>query len=72
MSNRFDNIQFDPCSVTALSSFRDVMEHLIEMVEDLETLTDGRSKVLAINKLEEAYMWIGKSIRDSQLSRCEG
>ncbi len=29
----------------------------------------GRAKALAITKLEEAYMWIGKAIRDEQIAR---
>lgn len=29
----------------------------------------GRAKALAITKLEEAYMWVGKALRDEQQER---
>jgi hypothetical protein len=32
-------------------------------------LVSPRAKALALTKLEEVYMWIGKAIRDDQLSR---
>jgi len=32
-------------------------------------LLSPRAKALAITKLEEVYMWIGKAIRDDQIKR---
>lgn len=38
------------------------------MLEDFteKSLSSGRPKSLVMTKLEEAYMWVGKSIRDEQ------
>ena len=43
------------------------------MVEDVEgfieaSLMPGRAKSLALTKLEECYMWIGKGLRDHQIA----
>lgn len=35
----------------------------------IESLPPGRAKALAVTKLEECYMWIGKAIRDEQIAR---
>lgn len=35
----------------------------------IEVLPSGRAKSLAMTKLEECYMWIGKAIRDEQILR---
>lgn len=32
-------------------------------------LPKGRAQSLAITKLEECYMWIGKGLRDKQVAR---
>lgn len=53
-----------------------------EKVSRLETFINGigyaqgivsedcaRAKALALTKLEEVYMWIGKAIRDDQIAR---
>ena len=41
------------------------------MEENITKLYNGRSASLALTKLEEAYMWIGKQIRDDQIARNE-
>lgn len=50
-----------------------VQTEVLRVTKDLEcclvTLSDGRSKSIAITKLEEFYMWAGKAIRDDQLLR---
>lgn len=47
--------------------FKEKFEDLDKLVS--ENLTNGRAKALAVTKLEEAYMWVGKAIRDEQVSR---
>lgn len=62
----FSYIKYDEESVTLQEEFK-------KMFEDLEvtvsTLKPGRARSLVSTKLEEAYMWVGKSIRDSQIER---
>ena len=38
----------------------------------INLLPEGRAKSLALTKLEECYMWIGKAIRDAQMKRNGG
>jgi hypothetical protein len=38
----------------------------VELVINL--LPEGRAKSLALTKLEECYMWIGKAVRDLQIT----
>jgi len=35
----------------------------------IEQLQSPRAKALALTNLEQAYMWIGKAIRDDQIAR---
>lgn len=65
--SRFDYVKYDAqaeedqrickCLVTAVESFID------------SKLLSPRAKALALTKLEETYMWIGKAIRDDQITR---
>lgn len=40
------------------------MEELVE-----KYIESPRAKALALTKLEECYMWIGKGVRDDQIKR---
>lgn len=65
--SRFDYIKYDEIAQIDQENFK-------QQFIDLETAIDlclqpGRAKSLVITKLEEAYMWIGKAIRDEQLER---
>lgn len=66
--SRFDYVKYDETAVQLQESAK-------RMVSDLEAMIDQigncgfRSKSLAITKLEESYMWIGKAIRDDQIAR---
>lgn len=75
MGNRFDYVKYDGHAIN-------LQEAVKKSVQELETLVDcvganfhpgasARSRALAITKLEEAYMWIGKAIRDDQIARNE-
>lgn len=73
--SRFDYIKYDKAAVSDQETAK-------KLVTKLETFIDGignssgelrpecaRAKALAITKLEECYMWIGKAIRDDQVAR---
>lgn len=64
--NRFDYVKYDEKS-TAIQGA--VKEAFVRMEEMINLFPEGRNKALAMTKLEECYMWCGKSIRDAQVSR---
>lgn len=64
--NRFSYVRYDADAQALQQTFKALFEELAEMTD---TLPDGRAKSLVFTKLEEAYMWVGKSIRDSQIQR---
>lgn len=67
MANRFDYVKYDGKACLQQDEFKQSFYHLEQRVE-LE-LQSPRAKALVITKLEEAYMWIGKAIRDDQIAR---
>jgi len=67
--NRFDYVAYDTEAQNQQAYFKEKFVSLCEKTE--ETLQQGRSLALAITALEEAYMWIGKAIRDDQIIRNE-
>ena len=57
---RFDYVRYDESSKNLQAQFK----ASFEVVErDFQFLNDSRAKALALTKLEEAYMWVGKAIR---------
>jgi len=67
MSNRFDYVKYDDTAVRQQNVFKKLCSSLEEDINDI--LNDGRAKSIALTKLEEVYMWIGKQIRDDQIAR---
>ncbi len=66
MSQRFSYVKYDDVSVALQNRFRD----LFESIEHLTTLLPNtRHSALVFTKLEEAYMWVGKAVRDAQIAR---
>ena len=63
--SRFSYIKFDPLRADKMEAFKSLFEGLERSVE--EQLTTSRPKSLCLTSLEEAYMWIGKAIRDEQI-----
>lgn len=64
--SRFDYVKYDETAIKQ----QEVFKHQTVMMEyNIEQLQSPRAKALAITKLEEAYMWIGKAIRDDQITR---
>lgn len=66
MQNRYSYVKYDEASVQKQALFRSKFEALTSLVD---TLHDGRAKSLIYTKLEEAYMWVGKAVRDDQIVR---
>lgn len=65
MTGRFDYVKYDEASIKTQSEAKALCE---KMEWHINTqLKDGRAKSLALTKLEEVYMWIGKAIRDEQV-----
>lgn len=64
--NRFDYVAYDTEAATKQAKFKDMFKEL--EFEVVGTLASGRAQSLIVTKLEEAYMWVGKAIRDEQVN----
>lgn len=64
---RFDYIKYDLTAQDLQGAFK-LGFAAIELLCN-EHLRNGRAKSLVVTKLEEAYMWVGKAIRDDQIER---
>lgn len=64
--SRFDYVKYD---VAAVAIQNEAKEKAIALEIVINGLGNGRAKSLAITKLEEVYMWIGKQVRDDQILR---
>ena len=65
-SKTFDYVMYDTKSIDQQHEFKEIFSTLEEMTEKLGA---GRAQSLVKTKLEEAYMWVGKAIRDNQIQR---
>lgn len=68
--NRFDYIQYDEKGNNDQATFKQAFQALENQVNSL--LVSERAKALVFTKLEEAYLWIGKALRDDQFVRSGG
>lgn len=71
--SRFDYVKYDDTHTAKQVEAKKVC---IELEKEINKLPGGRYQSLAMTKLEECYMYIGKSIRDMQIeaggdSTCE-
>lgn len=64
---RFSYVKYDDDIAIDQQGFRAAFELVEKQIE--HSLPEGRAKSLALTKLEEAYMWIGKGLRDKQVAR---
>lgn len=64
--SRFDYVRYDEPAMSQQAFFKSKFQTLENSIDGFR---DGRSKSLALTALEEAYMWIGKMIRDEQIAR---
>lgn len=65
--NRFDYVKYDELAAHKQDSFKRMMMMVEDHVD--KNLVDSIHKLRIHEKLEEAYMWVGKAIRDEQVSR---
>ena len=66
--SRFDYIAYDDIAKDLQANFKRMF---MEIESDITAFDYGRSRCLALEHLETAYMWIGKAIRDEQIERNE-
>lgn len=64
--SRFDYVKYDGLAQTNQEIAKNIC---IELETLIEKLGPGRYTSLALTKLEETYMYIGKQIRDNQIIR---
>lgn len=64
--SRFDYVKYDDLAMQTQDAFKGLV---MAMEEGIDLLQSPRAKALALTKLEEVYMWIGKAIRDDQIKR---
>jgi len=69
MSNRFDYVKYDDKAIADQAQIKEAFIVLEELI--VKKLRPSRPGHLVITKLEEAYMWVGKAIRDEQLVRTQ-
>ena len=62
----FDFVQYDAQADKEQNDLRSIFNMLYNIVQGMEV---GFNKDQSLQKLEETYFWLGKSIRDSQLKR---
>jgi hypothetical protein len=67
MATRFDYVKYDKHGTEVQADFKKIFEDL--EYEVTRHLKSPRAKALVFTKLEEAYMWIGKAVRDDQIER---
>lgn len=64
---RLDYVKYDEKSQSLQESIKSQCMCIEAMMNG--GLSEGRAKALALTKLEEFYMWVGKAIRDEQIKR---
>lgn len=69
-AGRFDYVKYDKHAQLDQNVFKHHVESLEKEIES--RLPNGRGKALALTKLEEVYMWLGKAVRDEQVIRNNG
>ncbi len=62
----FDYVAYDEHAAKQQAFFK---EQFISLELAIGGLAPGRATSLVKTKLEEAYMWVGKAIRDEQIKR---
>lgn len=65
--SRFDYVKYDEKATEIQAAFKGNLQSIEGFIE--VAILSPRAKSLALTKLEECYMWIGKAIRDDQIER---
>lgn len=63
--SRFDYVRYDEKAQEQQAQAKGSFQALECILLGLKA---GRAQALALTKLEEAYMWVGKAIRDEQVN----
>ncbi len=63
-STRFDYVQYSEASQAYQAGIK---AQFIEVELSILALGQGRASSIALTKIEEAYAWCGKAIRDAQI-----
>lgn len=75
MPSRFDYVKYDKNSVADQEKAKALVTKVEQFIggigysQGILSSECARAKALALTKLEEVYMWIGKAIRDDQIAR---
>lgn len=64
--SKFDYVKYDEQATKKQENFKN---QCMLLDCSIDSLPNGRYKSLAFTDLEKVYMWIGKAIRDEQISR---
>jgi hypothetical protein len=67
--SRFDYIAYDEEAKALQAEFKRLFINIERHINEFDC---GRAKALALTALEESYMWVGKAIRDDQITRNSG
>lgn len=67
IGSRFAYVKYDDAAIRLQEAAKELSEALEGLIED--EIESPRAKALALTKLEEVYMWVGKGIRDDQIKR---
>jgi hypothetical protein len=67
VTSRFDYVAYDEKAQSLQQALKEKFQELEAIIQN--GVADGRAKSLIWTKLEEAYMWVGKGIRDAQWAR---
>ncbi len=62
----FDYVKYDEHSLALQIQFKDLF---CQIEKELKAFDPTRESSLAVTKLEESYMWIGKVIKNDQIKR---
>lgn len=65
--SRFDYVKYDEQAQKDQAASKTAVEQVEHFIT--KYTKPGRAQSLALTKLEECYMWIGKAIRDDQIAR---
>lgn len=69
-SSRFDYVKYDQAAIDQQDVTKNNVRDVETLINKIAASPGGqRAKSLALTKLEECYMWIGKLIRDEQIAR---
>lgn len=74
--SRFDYVAYDNKASETQNQAKELAMKMELLIEAIPLLADkdgygksARARAIALTKLEEVYMWIGKAVRDDQIAR---